>query len=257
MNIVQWGALTNIGLKRKTNEDSYFLVNSLEFKPEFERLGIMFAVADGMSGQSGGKIASKIACDSLFSYYMGEPENKNRQISVESLRQHLENVIIEIDMKITEHSKIDQAFADMGTTLSVLVLTNRSAIVAHVGDSRIYRVRKKHLTQLTEDHTFVQEMIEEGELKPDEVSSHPFRNVLTHVVGTKEPLEKVFSCIEDIVPGDSYLLCTDGLHNMVPDNLILDSLSSNSGPQKKAAQLVDLALEKGGEDNISVIVVQV
>jgi protein phosphatase len=99
-------------------------------------------------------------------------------------------------------------------------------------------------------------MIEEGELKPDEVSSHPLRNVLTHVVGTKEPLEKVFSCTEDIVPGDSYLLCTDGLHNMVPDNLILDSLSSNSSPQKKATRLVDLALEKGGEDNISVIVVQ-
>jgi PPM family protein phosphatase len=257
MHGIQWGSVTNIGLKRRSNEDSIFLVNSLELKDEFNRLGIMFAVADGMSGQPGGKIASKLACDSLISYYMEKPQNGIGQLPIELLREHLKKVIFEIDMKVFEHSKTDQTITDMGTTLSVLVLTNRSAIIAHVGDSRIYRIRKKQLKQLTEDHTFVQEMIEEGELKPDEVSSHPLRHVLTQVIGTEERLEKVFSCVETIVPGDSFLLCTDGLHNMVPDNIILDSLSYSSNPQKKAVRLVDLALKKGGEDNISVIVVQV
>jgi serine/threonine protein phosphatase PrpC len=143
----------------------------------------------------------------------------------------------------------------MGTTLSCLVLTESHSIISHVGDSRIYRLRHNRLTCLTTDHTFVQDMIFEGELDPKEAERHPLRHLLTRVVGTSEPLPLVDTRIDHLHPGDRYLLCTDGLSNTVADKDIADLLSRGHETAGIAEQLVAQALRGNARDNITAVVV--
>ena len=126
-----------------------------------------------------------------------------------------------------------------------------------MGDSRIYRLRKNQLEQLTSDHTFVQEMIEEGELTPESAANHPLRNMLTGVLGTREALEKVDTGIVDAAPGDRFLLCSDGLHNMMSARMITATLKSQTDPKKSAEKLLQMALQNGGKDNVTLIVIHI
>ena len=145
----------------------------------------------------------------------------------------------------------------MGTTLSCLVLTAASSIIAHVGDSRIYRWRKSRLYCLTTDHTFVQDMIFEGEVDPDQAHRHPLRHMLTRAVGTAEPLSHVDTRIDRIQPGDRFLLCTDGLYAALGENHMAAILNGRSNSHNTALTLVHKALSMGARDDTTALVVDV
>lgn len=142
----------------------------------------------------------------------------------------------------------------MGTTLSAIALLHKQAVIAHVGDSRIYRLRRGNLKKLTTDHSLVQELLDEGSITEDMAANHPFRNKLTRVVGTGEPLEMVETNRCAIAPGDRYLLCTDGLYGDIASNEITAIMSDSSAPQQAAEELLNLALQRGGHDNATAIV---
>jgi serine/threonine protein phosphatase PrpC len=143
----------------------------------------------------------------------------------------------------------------MGTTLSVMVLLKNKNLIAHVGDSRIYRLCNNVLEQLTEDHTFAQLFMQMGHLTAEEADKHPIRHIMTQALG--KGIEDIFLKIEKIRRGDIYLLCTDGLNDMLPDVKIKNILSKRNPPNKKCDRLVARALEMGGKDNVTVIVIEV
>lgn len=244
-------AATDIGLKRKRNEDTYAVYHSAVSAPDKYPQSALFAVADGMGGHSCGDLASQTACRELAGIFDCVPKS----VSPEAYAKYLNQLFRSIDLKIRQCADSEPTCADMGTTLSALWIVEGFGITAHVGDSRIYRLRDAELKQLTTDHTFVQEMIEEGELSPVAAETHPFRNVLTRVVGTQEVLEKVESMPLDLKAKDRFLLCSDGLHNMVTFDGIAKILKSRGGPKQAAQRLLKAALKNGGKDNITVVVV--
>jgi serine/threonine protein phosphatase PrpC len=254
---ITWHAKSDIGLKRTVNEDSFILPDSALLTFDYDCRGVLFAVADGLGGHAGGEIASQMACDILADFYAEQVCHAGKLLPFEAFSDALESAFFDIEIKIRDHARKDKTCEDMGTTLSALLVTETKAIVSHVGDSRIYRLRRKELIQLTPDHNFVQEMIAEGEIRPSDAAKHPLRNMLTQTVGTEEPLYEIFTCLVDVQPDDCFLLCTDGLHGIISDTVILDTLFTGSDPVKTADQLLALALANGGRDNITVIVVQV
>jgi protein phosphatase len=169
--------------------------------------------------------------------------------------RRLNDLIFSVDLRIRERALADSSCLDMGTTLSALLIAGNFAVTAHVGDSRIYRLREDRLVQLTTDHNFVQEMIAEGDLAPEAAATHPLRGMLTRAVGTQAPLEEVESRILDAAPGDRFLLCSDGLHAMVSSDEIAATLISGIDPKQAAEGLLDAALRNGGRDNITVITI--
>lgn len=175
----------------------YFAAALSSYGPFVERSGfkngeILFVVADGIGGHSCGDLASQMVC-SGFSSFFSTASKKN---APKEWSRRMADHIHSIDSSVRARADGDPACADMGTTLSSLLIADGFGVIAHVGDSRIYRVRGNRLRQLTTDHTFVQEMIEEGELTKESAVNHPLRNVLTKAVGTQEPLENI-----EIKPG--------------------------------------------------------
>ena len=247
---VTYGARSHIG-GRKTNQDELRLPLPNE---ESNGRGILFAVADGMGGHKAGATASRMASEGLTGYF-NHRIAAGGSYTASVLRRHLEEVIHRSARHIRLAGRRHRELEDMGTTLSCLVLLERFTIVAHVGDSRVYRLRKGHLTRLTTDHTFVQEMVDEGEVKPEEAVFHPLRNLLTRAVGTMESLEMVDTRIDRLHPGDHYLLCSDGLYNAVDDQRIAGLLSAGVSARSMAAELVDAALANNARDNVTAVVI--
>jgi protein phosphatase len=243
-------AVSNIGLKRARNEDAY-LALSFPTEPVGGNRGYLFAVADGIGGNGFGDLASRMTCRSLKTFFSTDPVD----LLPEQFEKGMDLLFRSIDRKIRWQAIENPACRHMGTTLSVLVLFGKFGVMAHVGDSRIYRLRESKLVQLTTDHTFVQDMIAEGDLTPESAKTHPFRNMLTRAVGTQEPLEEVQTRILDIAAGDRFLLSSDGLHNLVSDLQIASTLKGGIDPRDSAEHLLAAALEKGGNDNVTIIVV--
>ena len=246
---------TDAGLKRAENEDHYLIVDASNKEYDILSYGMMFALADGMGGHAGGAKASCMACDGLLDYY-----DKNIEIIQgipfdESRLNFLENVILNTHNGIRKYAKENKEYEGMGTTLSVLILLKDVALLAHVGDSRIYRLRDSTLKQLTEDHTMAQLSVEMGYIKPEDIPNSPLRHVLIQSVG--EGLDEVETGIEKVRSGDVFLLCSDGLHDMISDDEIKTILVNNPDYGDLCDQLVQAALEKGGKDNLTVIVVRV
>lgn len=250
MGGIQYAVRSHIG-RRPANQDEIRLPTPSESR--FGR-GILFAVADGMGGHRGAAQASRMACEGITQYHARRlPERGPGSARV--LQRLLVEVILRISRQIRFEGRKDKALEDMGTTLSCLVLTDRHCITAHVGDSRIYRLRGKHLTCLTTDHTFVQDMILEGEIAPEKADAHPLRHLLTRAVGTMEPLERVDTRIDPRSPRDRFLLCTDGLYNAVDDGRLAERLADGGDPPRTAVALVDEALGNGARDNITAMVI--
>jgi PPM family protein phosphatase len=228
---VRVGARTDIGRARERNEDSYLVRDPL------------FAVADGMGGHLGGEVASSIALEALKTLDRSD-----------GLMQALVEEIQKANRRVLEKGQGDPALRGMGTTLTVLVAEGDKAHVAHVGDSRAYLLRDGSLKQLTEDHTLVQRMVAEGRISPEEAGRHPQRSILTRAIGVDEevPVEQITL---DVHGGDRLLLCTDGLTGMIGEERIQDVLETEPDPQAASDRLVDEANRAGGEDNITVVVV--
>jgi protein phosphatase len=143
----------------------------------------------------------------------------------------------------------------MGTTFAGLLLLERNAVVAHVGDSRVYRLRDGQLKRLTHDHSLVNDLVELGYVRPEDAATHPRRNVITRAVGTREVVE-IDTRIVDLRPGDDYLLCSDGLHGEVDDAEIAAILREQESPSAAVERLLDRAIEHGGGDNVTAVVVR-
>ena len=246
---IRYFVVSHIGLRRSRNEDSYAILDFGAFKPPADRRGVLFVLADGMGGHACGDLASKMACQGLTTIF----DNSTADFEPKLYAQRLEDLIFSVDFRLRQHAVTHPDCTDMGTTLSALLISGNFAIAAHVGDSRIYRLRGGRMTQLTTDHSFVQEMIDEGELTPEAAIKHPLRSVLTRAVGTRESLEEVEIRTEDASLGDRFLLCSDGLHDMVSFEEIAATLKDGIDPQQSAEQLLNATLRNGGRDNVTII----
>ena len=250
INSIDYGVYTHIG-RRQHNQDAV-LLKSIPVSDRGE--GWLFAVADGMGGHPGGCLAGRLACDGLNRYFSQSVAGKFTYRPAEVCR-YLTEATVRIDRDIRFQGAKDSRLADMGTTLSCLFIVGNRGVIAHVGDSRIYRLRKGFLSCLTVDHTFVQDMIFEGEVDPADAHLHPLRHVLTNAVGAGEPLSLVDSRIDPLQIKDRYLLCSDGLTNAIADRGILDLLSVQSTASQIATQLVTTAFQNGARDNITAVVI--
>lgn len=250
---IEYAALTDIGLVRSTNEDAYLIekrcVHSLLPNRHNRHDSCLLGVADGLGGHVCGEIASNIACRELAGF-ADEIQGLRPDVAEKRMREKF----YEIDKLLRLHAAQQSSCLDMGTTLSAIAILHKEAVIAHVGDSRIYRLRRGNLKKLTTDHSFVQELLDEGIITEDMAANHPFRNKLTRVVGTSEPLEMVETNRCAIAPGDRYLLCTDGLYGDITSDEIAAILSGAPAPQQAAEELVYLALQRGGHDNATAIV---
>ncbi len=224
-------AATDIGHVREGNEDAYLVAEPL------------YVVADGMGGHLGGEVASRLAVETL------------ERLSA-SGEGTLAERIREANRVIFERSVTDRTVAGMGTTLTAALVEQGRAHLAHVGDSRAYRLREDRLEQLTHDHTLVQRMVEEGELTTEQAEGHPHRNILTRVLGG-EPSVDVDELDVDLRVGDRLLLCSDGLTGMIADDRIAQILREEPDPHRAARRLIDEANDAGGVDNITVLLIDV
>jgi protein phosphatase len=172
------------------------------------------------------------------------------------LGRHLTETVLRVDRLVRQRAASRESLNHMGTTLSCLLMADGHSIIAHVGDSRIYRWRRGHLTCLTTDHTFVQEMIFEGEVSPEKADVHPLRHLLTQAVGTVEPLDHVAVRMDRIFDGDRFLLCTDGLHNVLNAGRLAAVMSLDKDAGSIAEDLVAAALCQKTTDNVTALVVR-
>ena len=227
-------ALTHVGKVRATNQDA--LVESDEM--------CLYGVADGMGGHNGGETASTGARDHLLSALKGQKP------SLDALRTAIEAA----NTALFEQQKENETLSGMGTTLSVVWMSDHFAYLGHVGDSRIYCLRDGKLQQMTDDHSLVGELLRMGFLTPEQAETHPNRNVITRAVGTEEGID-VDLAVEERRAGDVWLICSDGLHGLVSDE-DMEAAVKELSPQEAAQKLLEAALEAGGKDNISVIVLR-
>jgi protein phosphatase len=243
---VRYAALTDIGFRRQNNQDSY-AVSLCTTKEKWEASGHLFVVADGMGGHAVGELASKIATDTVPHMF-----DKLRDRSpTEALRIAVESA----NVAIHERGSQNQDFLRMGTTCSTLVLCSKGAVIAHVGDSRVYRIRNRQIDQLTFDHSLVWEMIQNRRVHPKDAERLCPRNVITRSLGPEPQVAVDVEGPLPVMPGDVFLLCSDGLSGLLSDTEI-GMIAGALPPDEACRLLVNLANLRGGPDNISVIIVQ-
>lgn len=228
-------AISDTGLVRKGNEDSYLLNN---------RLGL-FAVADGMGGHEAGEVASHIAVTTL-------------EKSIEKLRREenaLDLAIQAANVEIYNQALENQAYSGMGTTITALYCGDEKVYIGHVGDSRAYLLRKSQITLLTRDHSLVNELLLGGHISEEEALNHPQRHVVTRALGI-EPTVEVDILSPAIEKEDKILLCTDGLSNLLKPEEMLQVIQLYKDPADALQALKQMALERGGFDNITALLVE-
>ena len=228
------GASTDVGRTREVNEDSYLVREPL------------FVVADGMGGHVAGDVASKTAVETLTKDTEGATPTAD----------DLAALVRAANAAVFQKARADSTLQGMGTTCTVLLLEGTDAHLAHVGDSRAYLFRDNRLQQITEDHTLVQRMVKEGRLDQEEAHRHPQRNIITRVLGVDADVSVDTFSVE-AKPGDRFLLCSDGLSSMLEDAQIEEVLRGGEQAQATADRLVRLANDAGGEDNITVLIVDI
>lgn len=244
---VQYAALSDIGFRRRMNQDAY-VVQLCPERGQWRTHGHLFMIADGMGGHAVGELASKIAVDTVPHTFF-----KTRGAS---LRSALRGAVEAANDAIYRRSATDRGFERMGTTGSVLVLSAEGAVIAHVGDSRIYRIRGETISQLTFDHSLQWELIRQGRMKPEEVYLNSPRHVITRSIGPEPRVEVDVEGPYPVLPQDVFVLCSDGLSGHVTDAEI-GAAARELPPAEACRFLVNLANLRGGSDNITVIVARV
>jgi serine/threonine protein phosphatase PrpC len=249
---IEVGSETDVGCVRGNNEDSYRVVPSLN----------LFVLSDGMGGQTHGEVASGIAVNVTVTYCL-EASGNNGVLPNGQFRPELSektNYLVSAahlaNRRIYEAAFSDPTLHGMGATLIAAWLEESRLCLVHVGDSRAYLFRSNVLSQLTADHTLVAEQLRRGILTPEQAGKSTMQNVLIRALGPREEVE-VDASEFPLLPQDVVLLCTDGLTHMVPDAEITDTLINNPSAQEAAGRLVALANQKGGVDNVSVIVLHI
>ncbi len=232
-------ARTSVGRVRSSNEDAF------GYQPEH---GI-YVVCDGMGGAAGGEIASRMAVDVVL-------QRMSEDAGTQPRSEQLHEAIAEANRAVLERADHERGLTGMGTTLVALLLGDASALVAHAGDSRCYRLRAGKLERITQDHSLVDEQMRLGAMTAEEAERSPFRSVITRAIGT-QPLVTEDMAEMKVEAGDVFLLCTDGLTREVDEPSIARILGAGSDVERAAQGLVDAAVEAGGRDNVTAVVVQV
>jgi len=242
---------TDVGLARDHNEDAIFW----DFNHGLAML------ADGMGGHNAGDVASRMCLEKLdiiLTTALGKSLGNirpNKDVSREETL--VRRAVNKANIAVFENALDNQDRKGMGTTLVVTLFHESKVVVAHVGDSRVYRLRSNTLEQMTDDHSLVRELLEKGAISAEEAVDNPYSHVITRAVGIR-PRVPVETHEYDVLPGDTFLLCSDGLTDKVGDKAIEETLVAAEGKWERAAQrLIDLANNEGGHDNISVILVGV
>ena len=248
--------LSDVGCVREHNEDDSLM---LPGEP-------VFVVADGMGGHSCGEVASYIAVSSVEDFYTDQQLTERLRVLYDSLREQgtlgsivsfhefrLRSALEYGNLQIFRQAATDPRLEDMGTTIVGIAFRGARVYVAHVGDSRAYRLRGERLEQLTEDHSLANEYIRMSLLRPEDLPFFPYKNVIVRALGLQEEVE-VDTLYRTARPGDRYLLCSDGLSDLVPDDEIERLLRDNPGAAAASHALVQRALDYGGVDNVTVLV---
>lgn len=266
---VDIGALTHQGRIRPNNEDCYFvtriersLSTILTNLPEdavpyqYNEVGYGFLVADGMGGSAAGEVASREVVSKLVALALDTPDWHMRLDSVGT-----NEVLAKFDQRfrqlretLIEMAAENPALSGMGTTLTVALSLGPRLIIAHVGDSRTYLLHDGKLQQLTRDQTLAQDLAEIGVIKPEDVARHHSRHILTGVISTQGEEAQAELLTINLADTDQVLLCTDGLTEMVSDNEIREVLTNSASATEACSELVELALDHGGKDNVTVVV---
>ncbi len=240
------GAKTDLGCVRENNEDKFEF-----FQPDDEDVlalkGSFYAVADGMGGHAAGQIASEIALKTAIKAYYADKSPMVEE-SLRSAVRQANGLIYDAARAIAERN-------GMGTTITALVIRGEEAFIAQVGDSRCYRLRGNKIELLTDDHSWVNEQVKRGALTLEEAEMSPFKNVITRSIGNAPSVDVDVFTIE-LEEGDQFLLCSDGLSNEVSPEDMRDAMKRRS-PSQAAWDLVELALERGGRDNCTVLILKI
>jgi serine/threonine protein phosphatase PrpC len=232
---------SDIGLKRFSNEDAFAI--------ESEKG--LFVLADGMGGEAAGEVASQIFIDTVLEIF-SKREIHSKQETLKLVQEAFRLA----NEKIWSHAERNPKHQGMGCTAELLAFDNQNFVLGHVGDSRTYLLRQGHLRQLTHDHSLIQDQINQGLITPLEAKTHSLRHVILRAVGVNETLA-VDLIRGRSLTGDLFLLCSDGLTDMVDDALIQETLSLSANVVQKAEKLIDLAKSEGGVDNITVILCEI
>jgi protein phosphatase len=239
---------TNVGMKRNHNEDNFAVL---------EESGL-YIVADGMGGHASGEVASKMAIESLKEFFQATASDPERTwpYKMDRSKGYEENRLITgiklANLRIYESAQRDPRQRGMGTTIVSLFAVEDGVYIAHVGDSRGYRLRDGKIEQLTEDHSLLNDYIKMKRLTPEEIANFPHKNVIVRALGMKDTV-KVDTRFEQPRAQDTYLLCSDGLSGPVSDEEMLETVTTAPDLQTAASRLIQRANDNGGPDNITVI----
>lgn len=237
-------AKSDVGKAREMNQDYYYI------SPSESNINL-FILADGMGGYSGGEIASRLATISVKNYIESNFENlpKEKDEILKLIKSSMEYA----NMVVYEKSKEEKELEAMSTTLEVCLIYNNRVYIGHVGDSRIYRMRKDILRKLTTDHSYVEKLVKDGTITKEQAVNHPKKNMLTKALGCT-PFVEADVTVKGFIKDDIILICSDGLTNMLQENEIYNIIKENykEAPQK----LIEKANENGGYDNITAIVIK-
>ena len=230
---ISWGARSDVGLVRGHNEDSFLLQAPL------------FVVSDGMGGHAAGEVASSITVETVGAKAPGTADDVLLGAAVESA-----------NLSVIEAAEQGIGKPGMGCTATAVIVEKNRLAVAHVGDSRAYVLRQGTLVRITHDHSYVEELVDSGQITADEARVHPSRSIITRALGSDPDMYADHFTLE-VTDGDRIILCSDGLSSMVPDSEIESLAVSSATPQQAADNLVAAALTAGGADNVTVVVVDV
>lgn len=237
------GAISDIGLRRENNQDYMFASDEKDFP--------LFIVADGMGGHKAGDIASKMAVEIVVAHFRN---NKGKLFKEDDINNQIVKAIEDANHKIYIKSLEMPEYKGMGTTITLGYICGSKVLIGHVGDSRAYFIRDKKISQITEDHSLVNELIKNGSISKEEAINHPQKNMITRAVGTSSEIAIDLFFI-NYQTDDCLLLCSDGLFNMVDEKTILDvvTIDDNKDIYRVCNTMVTLAKQNGGVDNITVI----
>ncbi len=240
------GLCSDVGKIRNVNQDSFYRCELKEFP--------LFVVADGMGGHKAGEIASQTVIETVK-----EMINTHKEQLMENtldITKFIKDTLSISNNKVYEKSNSIEEYKGMGTTVTMAFINNYTLYIGHIGDSRAYLLRESNLIQLTQDHSLVAELVRNGSITEKEAINHPQKNIITRALGTDNEIEIDISSIE-IQDEDIILLCSDGLTNMVSDELIKEIILKSDDIQNKCNSLIDTANEFGGLDNITAILIEV
>lgn len=236
-------AKSDIGKVRELNQDYYYISQESD-EPK------IYILADGMGGYKGGEIASRLATETVKQYILNNFSTTVKE--KEEILKLIHNAVEYANMVVYEKAKENPELEGMGTTLEVCLIYNNKAYIGHIGDSRIYRIRKEVIRKLTKDHSYVQKLLEDKKITRDEAKTHPKKNMLTKALGCTPYVEPDLRA-RNFEKGDIFIICSDGLTNMVEEQRIYELARENV--ETAAEKLVSEANEAGGFDNITVIII--